>query len=98
MLGDSAFFTIDLGVLETFLGDFQKLTEEKYLVEERVNEAAIIIRNTKEPKLTLKVVLTSPLIRDEAEKKDGGTWRAFTSVSGWFSEILQLCSSGLVRG
>ncbi|XP_025050011.1 spermatid perinuclear RNA-binding protein isoform X7 [Alligator sinensis] len=49
----------------------QKLTEEKYLVEERVNEAAIIIRNTKEPKLTLKVVLTSPLIRDEAEKKDG---------------------------
>uniref|UniRef100_A0A7M4EWQ0 Spermatid perinuclear RNA-binding protein n=1 Tax=Crocodylus porosus TaxID=8502 RepID=A0A7M4EWQ0_CROPO len=49
----------------------QKLTEEKYLVEERVNEAAIIIRNTKEPKLTLKVVLTSPLIRDEAEKKYG---------------------------
>ncbi|NWI70071.1 STRBP protein, partial [Todus mexicanus] len=50
---------------------FQKLTEEKYLVEEHVNEAAIIIRNTKEPKLTLKVILTSPLIRDEAEKKEG---------------------------
>ncbi|KAI6076096.1 Spermatid perinuclear RNA-binding protein [Aix galericulata] len=49
----------------------QKLTEEKYLVEEHVNEAAIIIRNTKEPKLTLKVILTSPLIRDEAEKKEG---------------------------
>ncbi|XP_065593361.1 spermatid perinuclear RNA-binding protein isoform X7 [Cyrtonyx montezumae] len=50
----------------------QKLTEEKYVVEEHVNEAAIIIRNTKEPKLTLKVILTSPLIRDEAEKKEGG--------------------------
>ncbi|XP_068770747.1 spermatid perinuclear RNA-binding protein isoform X3 [Struthio camelus] len=49
----------------------QKLTEEKYLVEEHVNEAAIIIRNTKEPKLMLKVILTSPLIRDEAEKKEG---------------------------
>ncbi|XP_065593353.1 spermatid perinuclear RNA-binding protein isoform X1 [Cyrtonyx montezumae] len=49
----------------------QKLTEEKYVVEEHVNEAAIIIRNTKEPKLTLKVILTSPLIRDEAEKKEG---------------------------
>ncbi|XP_072209227.1 spermatid perinuclear RNA-binding protein isoform X2 [Excalfactoria chinensis] len=49
----------------------QKLTEEKYLVEEHVNEAAIIVRNTKEPKLTLKVILTSPLIRDEAEKKEG---------------------------
>uniref|UniRef100_A0A8C9LN40 Spermatid perinuclear RNA-binding protein n=1 Tax=Piliocolobus tephrosceles TaxID=591936 RepID=A0A8C9LN40_9PRIM len=49
----------------------QKLTEEKYQVEQCVNEASIIIRNTKEPTLTLKVILTSPLIRDELEKKDG---------------------------
>ncbi|XP_030775349.1 spermatid perinuclear RNA-binding protein isoform X2 [Rhinopithecus roxellana] len=49
----------------------QKLTEEKYQVEQCVNEASIIIRNTKEPTLTLKVILTSPLIRDEMEKKDG---------------------------
>uniref|UniRef100_A0A8C3FW22 Spermatid perinuclear RNA-binding protein n=1 Tax=Chrysemys picta bellii TaxID=8478 RepID=A0A8C3FW22_CHRPI len=49
----------------------QKLTEEKYHVEQCVNEAAIIIRNTKEPTLTLKVILTSPLIREETEKKDG---------------------------
>ncbi|KAJ7401053.1 Spermatid perinuclear RNA-binding protein [Pitangus sulphuratus] len=61
----------DWEILEIFVGDFQKLTEEKYLVEEHVNEAAIVIRNTKEPKLTLKVILTSPLIRDEAEKKEG---------------------------
>jgi hypothetical protein len=42
-------------------------------VEQCINEASIIIRNTKEPTLTLKVILTSPLIRDELEKKDGGT-------------------------
>ncbi|KAL8174174.1 UNVERIFIED_CONTAM: hypothetical protein K2H54_039811 [Gekko kuhli] len=50
----------------------QKLTEEKYHVEHHVDEAAIIIRSTKELPLTLKVTLTSPLIRDEAEKKNGG--------------------------
>ncbi|VTJ62779.1 Hypothetical predicted protein [Marmota monax] len=50
----------------------QKLTEEKYQVEQCINEASIVIRNTKEPTLTLKVILTSPLIRDELEKKDGG--------------------------
>ncbi|XP_054853793.1 spermatid perinuclear RNA-binding protein isoform X1 [Eublepharis macularius] len=49
----------------------QKLTEEKYQVEHHVDEAAIIIRSTKELPLTLKVTLTSPLIRDEAEKKNG---------------------------
>uniref|UniRef100_A0ACB8EYZ8 Uncharacterized protein n=1 Tax=Sphaerodactylus townsendi TaxID=933632 RepID=A0ACB8EYZ8_9SAUR len=50
----------------------QKLTEEKYHVEHHVDEAAIVIRSTKELPLTLKVTLTSPLIRDEAEKKNGG--------------------------
>uniref|UniRef100_A0A6J0TKQ0 Spermatid perinuclear RNA-binding protein n=1 Tax=Pogona vitticeps TaxID=103695 RepID=A0A6J0TKQ0_9SAUR len=49
----------------------QKLTEEKYHVEHRIDEAAIVIRSTNELPLTLKVTLTSPLIRDEAEKKDG---------------------------
>ncbi|NXJ87903.1 STRBP protein, partial [Corythaixoides concolor] len=58
-------------VKDNLPAQIQKLSEEKYLVEEHVNEAAIIIRNTKEPKLTLKVILTSPLIRDEAEKKEG---------------------------
>ncbi|KAM6047944.1 spermatid perinuclear RNA-binding protein isoform 1-T1 [Chlamydotis macqueenii] len=58
-------------VKDNLPAQIQKLTEEKYLVEEHVNEAAIIIRNTKEPRLTLKVILTSPLIRDEAEKKEG---------------------------
>lgn len=42
-------------------------------MEQCIDEASIIIRNTKEPTLTLKVILTSPVIRDELEKKDGGT-------------------------
>ncbi|XP_053137625.1 spermatid perinuclear RNA-binding protein isoform X3 [Hemicordylus capensis] len=49
----------------------QKLTEDHYQIEHHVSEAAIVIRSTKELPLTLKVTLTSPLIRDEAEKKDG---------------------------
>ncbi|KAM9678251.1 LOW QUALITY PROTEIN: spermatid perinuclear RNA-binding protein-like [Trichechus inunguis] len=48
----------------------QKLTKEKYQVEQGVKEASIIIQNTKEPLLTLKVMLTSPLISG-LEKKDG---------------------------
>ncbi|KAM6430963.1 spermatid perinuclear RNA-binding protein isoform 2-T4 [Liasis olivaceus] len=49
----------------------QKLTEEKYHIEHHPGEAAIVIRSTTGLPLTLKVTLTSPLIRDEAEKKDG---------------------------
>ncbi|XP_062816064.1 spermatid perinuclear RNA-binding protein isoform X3 [Anolis carolinensis] len=49
----------------------QKLTEETYQVEHCTDEAAIIIHSTKELPLRLKVTLTSPLIRDEVEKKDG---------------------------
>ncbi|ETE64415.1 Interleukin enhancer-binding factor 3 [Ophiophagus hannah] len=49
----------------------QKLTEEKYHIEHHPSEAAIVVRSTTGLPLTLKVTLTSPLTRDEAEKKDG---------------------------
>ncbi|XP_053501065.1 spermatid perinuclear RNA-binding protein isoform X1 [Ictalurus furcatus] len=45
----------------------EKLTEEKYEVESSIPKAAILIRNTAEPKLTLKVTLTSPQIREDGE-------------------------------
>ncbi|KAG7322971.1 hypothetical protein KOW79_014317 [Hemibagrus wyckioides] len=45
----------------------EKLTGEKYEVEGSVPEAAILIRSTAEPKLTLKVTLTSPQIREDGE-------------------------------
>ncbi|KAM9456618.1 spermatid perinuclear RNA-binding protein isoform 2-T4 [Clarias gariepinus] len=44
-----------------------ELTEEKYEVECSVPEAAILIRSTADPKLRLKVTLTSPLIREDDE-------------------------------
>ncbi|XP_060751529.1 spermatid perinuclear RNA-binding protein isoform X2 [Tachysurus vachellii] len=45
----------------------EKITEEKYEVECSIPEAAILICSTTEPKLTLKVTLTSPQIREDGE-------------------------------
>uniref|UniRef100_A0AAY5EUS4 Spermatid perinuclear RNA-binding protein n=1 Tax=Electrophorus electricus TaxID=8005 RepID=A0AAY5EUS4_ELEEL len=44
----------------------QKLTEEKYEVQCCVPEAAILVCSTTEPKLTLKVTLTSPQMREDS--------------------------------
>uniref|UniRef100_A0A8C8HYF1 Spermatid perinuclear RNA-binding protein n=1 Tax=Oncorhynchus tshawytscha TaxID=74940 RepID=A0A8C8HYF1_ONCTS len=45
----------------------QKLTEEKYEVHRCVPEAAILVCCTTEPKLTLKVTLSSPQMREDME-------------------------------
>uniref|UniRef100_A0A3Q3KB48 Spermatid perinuclear RNA-binding protein n=1 Tax=Monopterus albus TaxID=43700 RepID=A0A3Q3KB48_MONAL len=47
----------------------EKLTEEKYEVTSSLPEAAILVRASTEPKLTLKITLTSP--RVEAEEEEG---------------------------
>ncbi|XP_073446793.1 spermatid perinuclear RNA-binding protein isoform X2 [Dendrobates tinctorius] len=49
----------------------QKLTEEAYQVEHSMEDASMIIQNSKEPKLTLKVILTSPSFREEEERAGG---------------------------
>ncbi|XP_053552967.1 spermatid perinuclear RNA-binding protein-like, partial [Bombina bombina] len=49
----------------------QKLTEESYKMEQCTKEASLIIQNSKEPKLTLKVILTSPLFREEEDNLGG---------------------------
>uniref|UniRef100_A0A8C5PF77 Spermatid perinuclear RNA-binding protein n=1 Tax=Leptobrachium leishanense TaxID=445787 RepID=A0A8C5PF77_9ANUR len=49
----------------------QKLTEEPYQVQQCIEDACLIIQNSKEPKLTLKVILTSPQFREDDEKPDG---------------------------
>ncbi|XP_018426151.1 PREDICTED: spermatid perinuclear RNA-binding protein [Nanorana parkeri] len=54
----------------------QKLTEETYHVEQCTEDALLIIQNSKEPKLTLKVILTSPLFREE-ENGSGGEVEQF---------------------
>uniref|UniRef100_A0A674N675 Spermatid perinuclear RNA-binding protein n=1 Tax=Takifugu rubripes TaxID=31033 RepID=A0A674N675_TAKRU len=46
----------------------EKLTEEKYEVVSSSPEAAILVRTTAEPKLTLKITLTSP---EEEEEEEG---------------------------
>ena len=55
---------------------FQAITEDKYEIIQAVGDAAIVIKNTKEPPLTLTIHLTSPVVREEMEKQlAGGTAR-----------------------
>lgn len=47
-------------------------TEDKYVVTQHIREASIVIKNTKEPPLTLTIHLTSPLVREEIERAATG--------------------------
>lgn len=49
-----------------------QLTEEKYVVTQHIRDACIVIKNTKEPPLTLTIHLTSPLVREDVEKAASG--------------------------
>lgn len=51
---------------------FQTVTEDKYEIFQSVDDAAIIINNTKEPPLSLTIHLTSPVVREEMEKASTG--------------------------
>ncbi|XP_059543018.1 interleukin enhancer-binding factor 3-like [Myotis daubentonii] len=44
------------------------VTENKYEILQSVDDAAIVIKNTKEPPLSLTIHLTSPIVREEMEK------------------------------
>ncbi|XP_041826168.1 spermatid perinuclear RNA-binding protein isoform X1 [Melanotaenia boesemani] len=48
----------------------QKLTEEKYEVTSSLPEAAILVQTTTEPKLTLKITLTSPAMREDYDEEE----------------------------
>uniref|UniRef100_A0A670KFC8 Interleukin enhancer binding factor 3 n=1 Tax=Podarcis muralis TaxID=64176 RepID=A0A670KFC8_PODMU len=48
------------------------ITEDKYEIIQSISDAAIIIKNTKEPPLTLTIHLTSPVVREEMEKMLAG--------------------------
>ena len=50
----------------------QLITEDTYDVTQNVQEASIVIKNAKEPPLTLTIHLTSPLVREEMEKAATG--------------------------
>ncbi|XP_069460390.1 interleukin enhancer-binding factor 3 isoform X6 [Ambystoma mexicanum] len=51
---------------------FLSVAEEKYEVIQCIHDAAILIKNAKEPPLELTIRLTSPLVREEAEKASSG--------------------------
>lgn len=42
------------------------------MVTAQLNEACIIIKNSKEPPLTLTIHLTSPVVREDVEKVAAG--------------------------
>ncbi|XP_023572694.1 interleukin enhancer-binding factor 3 [Octodon degus] len=48
------------------------VTEDKYEILQSVDDAAIVIKNTKEPPLSLTIHLTSPVVREEMEKMLAG--------------------------
>ncbi|XP_056426509.1 interleukin enhancer-binding factor 3 isoform X2 [Hyla sarda] len=59
-------------VSDNLVVQFASVSEEKYDVVPNIREASIIIRNTKEPQLSLNIRLTSTLVREEVEKLTAG--------------------------
>ncbi|XP_072255692.1 interleukin enhancer-binding factor 3 isoform X2 [Pyxicephalus adspersus] len=59
-------------VSDNLIVQFATVSEEKYEVLPNIREATIVIKNTKEPQLTLNIRLTSTLVREEVEKMSAG--------------------------
>ncbi|XP_068593082.1 interleukin enhancer-binding factor 3 homolog isoform X2 [Cebidichthys violaceus] len=59
-------------VSENLVTQLKAITEDKYAVTQNIREASIVIKNTKEPPLTLTIHLTSPLVREEVERAVSG--------------------------
>ncbi|XP_059203061.1 interleukin enhancer-binding factor 3 homolog isoform X2 [Centropristis striata] len=59
-------------VSENLVTQLKSITEDKYVVTQHIREASIVIKNTKEPPLTLTIHLTSPLVREEIERAATG--------------------------
>ncbi|XP_030591364.1 interleukin enhancer-binding factor 3 homolog isoform X1 [Archocentrus centrarchus] len=59
-------------VSENLVAQLKSITEDKYVVTQQIREASIVIKNTKEPPLTLTIHLTSPLVREEMERAAAG--------------------------
>uniref|UniRef100_A0A3P8TGJ9 Interleukin enhancer binding factor 3b n=1 Tax=Amphiprion percula TaxID=161767 RepID=A0A3P8TGJ9_AMPPE len=59
-------------VSENLVTQLKLITEDKYVVTQHIREASIVIKNTKEPPLTLTIHLTSPVVREEMERTAAG--------------------------
>ncbi|XP_018417898.1 PREDICTED: LOW QUALITY PROTEIN: interleukin enhancer-binding factor 3 [Nanorana parkeri] len=59
-------------VSDNLILQFVTVSDEKYEIVPNIREATIVIKNTKEPQLTLNIRLTSTLVREEVEKMSAG--------------------------
>lgn len=60
---------------------FQLITEDKYEVLQFNRDACIMIKSSKQPTLNLTIHLTSPVVREEAEKQaTGGMFTLFRDM------------------
>lgn len=71
------------------------MTEDKYEILQSVDDAAIVIKNTKEPPLSLTIHLTSPVVREEMEKVLAGGREAKTGQQDFESLVFPYWSNVL---
>ncbi|RMB90085.1 hypothetical protein DUI87_33540 [Hirundo rustica rustica] len=64
------------------------ITEDKYEIIQSVGDAAIVIKNTKEPPLSLTIHLTSPVVREELEKQLAGAKTLANSLANSLAKAL----------
>ncbi|KAM3864270.1 interleukin enhancer-binding factor 3 homolog [Diretmus argenteus] len=69
---DKPTITLLKNVSENLAVQLKSITEEQYVVNQHIHDATIVIKNTKEPPLTLTIHMTSPLVREEVEKAAAG--------------------------
>ncbi|XP_071387315.1 interleukin enhancer-binding factor 3 homolog isoform X2 [Centroberyx affinis] len=69
---DKPTITLLKKVSENLAVQLKAITEDKYVVSQHIREATIVIKNTKEPPLTLTIHMTSPLVREEVERVAAG--------------------------
>ncbi|XP_034047071.1 interleukin enhancer-binding factor 3 homolog isoform X2 [Thalassophryne amazonica] len=69
---DKPTITLLMKVSENLVAQLKEITEEKYVVTQEMHEASIVIKNNKEPPLSLTIHLTSPLVREDMEKAAAG--------------------------
>lgn len=69
-------------------------TEDKYVVTQHIREASIVIKNTKEPPLTLTIHLTSPLVREEIERAATGGKLLHEGLKCFFFLVASLLQQG----
>lgn len=67
----------------------QPVMEDKYVVTQNIRDASIVIKNTKEPPLTLTIHLTSPLVREEMERATTGGKLLHQDLSFFSYSLLQ---------